>query len=209
MNDIAKNIILWVVIAVILMTVFNNFGQRRPSNPPMPYSQFISDVRAGDVKSIQIEGHQIVGFKTDGTNFSTYSPNDPGLMGDLINNHVDVLAKPPESQGLLTQIFISWFPFLLLIGVWIFFMRQMQGGGAGGRGAMSFGKSKARLLGDSAVRVCVGLPLPSVPMLVQPPPVSTQSASQFATELTLGVPPVTAGATSGFAVTEPYQLFEL
>ena len=119
----------------------------------MPYSQFISDVRAGDVKSIQIEGHQIVGFKTDGTNFSTYSPNDPGLMGDLINNHVDVLAKPPESQGLLTQIFISWFPFLLLIGVWIFFMRQMQGGGAGGRGAMSFGKSKARLLGEDQVKV--------------------------------------------------------
>lgn len=152
MNDIAKNIILWVVIAVILMTVFNNFGQQRQVSQPLEYSQFISDIRAGRIKSVEIEGRTIVGTRQDGERFMTYSPDDPGLMADLLNSGVRVVAKPPESQGLLTQIFISWFPMLLLIGVWIFFMRQMQGGG-GGRGAMSFGKSRARLLGEDQVKV--------------------------------------------------------
>ncbi len=152
MNDIAKNIILWVVIAVILMTVFNNFGQQRPTSQPIEYSQFITDVRSGNVKSVEIEGRTIVGTREDGNRFMTYAPDDPGLLADLLNNNVRVVAKPPESQGLLTQIFISWFPMLLLIGVWIFFMRQMQGGG-GGRGAMSFGKSRARLLGEDQVKV--------------------------------------------------------
>ncbi|PKM46170.1 MAG: ATP-dependent zinc metalloprotease FtsH [Gammaproteobacteria bacterium HGW-Gammaproteobacteria-1] len=152
MNDIAKNIILWVVIAVILMTVFNNFGQQRQVSQPLEYSQFISDIRAGRIKSVEIEGRTIVGTRQDGDRFMTYTPDDPGLMADLLNSNVRVVAKPPESQGLLTQIFISWFPMLLLIGVWIFFMRQMQGGG-GGRGAMSFGKSRARLLGEDQVKV--------------------------------------------------------
>ena len=152
MNDIAKNIILWVVIAVILMTVFNNFGQQRSTAQPMEYSQFISEVRAGNIRSVEIQGHNIVGSKRDDSRFSTYSPDDPGLMGDLIDNHVNIMVKPPESQSLLTQIFISWFPMLLIIGLWIFFMRQMQGGG-GGRGAMSFGKSRARLLGEDQVKV--------------------------------------------------------
>ncbi len=152
MNDIAKNIILWVVIAVILMTVFNNFGQQRQASQPLEYSQFISDIRAGRIKSVEIEGRTIIGTRQDGDRFMTYTPDDPGLMADLLNSNVRVVAKPPESQGLLTQIFISWFPMLLLIGVWIFFMRQMQGGG-GGRGAMSFGKSRARLLGEDQVKV--------------------------------------------------------
>ena len=152
MNDIAKNIILWVVIAVILMTVFNNFGQQRQTSQPLEYSQFITDIRAGRIKSVEIEGRTIIGTREDGERFMTYSPDDPGLMADLLNSNVRVVAKPPESQGLLTQIFISWFPMLLLIGVWIFFMRQMQGGG-GGRGAMSFGKSRARLLGEDQVKV--------------------------------------------------------
>ena len=151
MNDIAKNIILWVVIAVILMTVFNNFGQQRQASQPLEYSQFISDIRAGRIKSVEIEGRTIIGTRQDGDRFMTYTPDDPGLMADLLNSNVRVVAKPPESQGLLTQIFISWFPMLLLIGVWIFFMRQMQGGG--GRGAMSFGKSRARLLGEDQVKV--------------------------------------------------------
>jgi len=152
LNDIAKNIILWVVIAVILMTVFNNFGQQRQTSQPLEYSQFITDIRAGRIKSVEIEGRTIIGTREDGERFMTYSPDDPGLMADLLNSNVRVVAKPPESQGLLTQIFISWFPMLLLIGVWIFFMRQMQGGG-GGRGAMSFGKSRARLLGEDQVKV--------------------------------------------------------
>ena len=152
MNDIVKNVILWVVIAVILMSVFNNFGTQRSQTPSLEYSQFISDVNQGRVKSVEIEGRTITGYRPDGSKFTTYSPDDPGLIADLLNSGVTVKAKPPEGQSLLTQIFISWFPMLLLIGVWIFFMRQMQGGG-GGKGAMSFGKSRARLLGEDQVKV--------------------------------------------------------
>ncbi len=152
MNDIAKNILLWVVIAFILMSVFTNFGPQRSAPAPLGYSTFISDVRAGKVKSVLIEGQTILGTNEDNTHFTTYAPNDPGLMADLLNNNVEIVVKPPEKEGVLMQIFISWFPMLLLIGVWIFFMRQMQGGG-GGRGAMSFGKSRARLLGEDQVKV--------------------------------------------------------
>ncbi|MBF0218417.1 MAG: ATP-dependent zinc metalloprotease FtsH [Gammaproteobacteria bacterium] len=149
----AKNILLWVVIAIVLMSVFNNFGTPQSPGHLLEYSQFIEDVRQGRVKRVIIEGRNIHGYFEDNQRFSTYSPDDPGLMGDLLNNGVIVDAKPPEQQGLLTQIFISWFPMLLLIGVWIFFMRQMQGGGAGGRGAMSFGKSRARMLGEDQVKI--------------------------------------------------------
>ncbi len=152
MNDIAKNIVLWVVIAVVLMSVFNNFGPQQIAGNQLEYSQFIQDVKQGRVKQVVIEGRSIAGYFSNNERFSTYAPDDPGLMADLLNNGVAVNAKPPEKQGLLTQIFISWFPMLLLIGVWIFFMRQMQGGG-GGRGAMSFGKSKARLLNEDQVKV--------------------------------------------------------
>jgi len=152
LNDIVKNILLWVIIAFILMSVFTNFGPQRPASQPLEYSQFLQDVRQGRVKRVVIEGQSIYGWTTEGKQFSTYAPDDPGLMSDLLNSDVAVDAKPPEKQGLLTQIFISWFPMLLLIGVWVFFMRQMQGGG-GGRGAMSFGKSRARLLGEDQVKV--------------------------------------------------------
>ncbi|MGE0080302.1 MAG: ATP-dependent zinc metalloprotease FtsH [Thiohalomonadaceae bacterium] len=152
MNDIAKNFILWVVIAIILMAVFNNFGSRQAPSHELEYSQFINDVRAGRVERVIIDGNKIEGYLANKERFTTYAPDDPGLMADLLNNDVAVNARPPEGQSLLTQIFISWFPMLLLIGVWIFFMRQMQGGG-GGRGAMSFGKSRARLLGEDQVKV--------------------------------------------------------
>ena len=152
MNDIVKNILLWVVIAFILMSVFTNFGPQRTASQPLEYSQFLQDVKQGRVKRVIIEGQSIYGWMQEGDQFTTYAPNDPGLIADLLNSGVSVDAKPPEKQGLLTQIFISWFPMLLLIGVWIFFMRQMQGGG-GGRGAMSFGKSRARLLGEDQVKV--------------------------------------------------------
>ena len=152
MNDMIKNIILWVIIAVVLMSVFNNFGTKDSPTTPMPYSDFIAEVKAGQVRQVKIDGRTIKGKTMDGGDFSTYSPDDPGLVDDLLANGVVIVAKPPEEQSFLMQIFISWFPMLLLIAVWIFFMRQMQGG-AGGRGAMSFGKSKARLLEEDKIKV--------------------------------------------------------
>jgi cell division protease FtsH len=152
LNDIVKNIVLWVVIAAVLMAVFNNFGERHQVNRGMSYSEFLGEVRNGNVQVVSIDGRTIKGRSTSGQFFTTYSPGDPGLIGDLLNAGVEIEARPPEQQSLLMQIFISWFPMLLLIGVWIFFMRQMQGGG-GGRGALSFGKSRARMLGEDQVKV--------------------------------------------------------
>ncbi len=152
MNDMAKNILLWVVIAVVLMSVFNNFGPPTPRAQSLAYSDFIADVKAGRVQSVVIDGRVVKGQLDSGEKFSTYTPNDPEMINDLLSNGVQVKAQAPEQESLLMQIFISWFPMLLLIGVWIFFMRQMQGGG-GGRGAMSFGKSRARMLGEDQVKV--------------------------------------------------------
>ena len=150
----AKNLILWVVIALVLMSVFNNFGPRRTGTEQLDYSRFIADVKQGRVRKVTIEGRTIQGVLQTGEQFSTYTPetDNKALVGDLLENGVVIEARPPEQQSLLMQIFISWFPMLLLIGVWIFFMRQMQGG-AGGRGALSFGKSRARLLGEDQVKV--------------------------------------------------------
>jgi cell division protease FtsH len=145
LNNLAKNLLLWLVIAIVLMSVFNNFGNRQTAARTMEYSQFIGQIRQGQVEKVVIEGRNINGTTKSGDKFTTYSPGDPGLIDDLLNNGVAIEAKPQEEQSLLLQIFINWFPLLLLVGVWIFFMRQMQGGG-GGRGAMSFGKSKARML---------------------------------------------------------------
>ena len=154
MNDMAKNLILWVVIALVLMSVFQNFGQRRATAKPKEYSTFYKDVAQGRVREVEIEGRQITGYMQSGERFTTYSPetDNKALVGHLLENAVVIEAKPPEQQGLLMQIFISWFPMLLLIGVWIFFMRQMQGGGSG-RGALSFGKSRARMLGEDQVKI--------------------------------------------------------
>ncbi len=148
----AKNLVLWVVIAIVLMSVFSSFGPSKLNSQSMPYSQFVADVQSGVVDKVVIEGRTIHGATQNGERFTTYSPGDAGLVGDLLNHGVQINARPQEQQGFLTQIFISWFPMLLLIGVWIFFMRQMQGGG-GGRGAMSFGKSKAKLLSEDQVKV--------------------------------------------------------
>ena len=148
-----KNIILWIVIAVVLMSVFNNFGSRKSVDSTMSYSQFLASVKEGQIKQVTMEGSLIRGMLGTGEKFTTYTPpDDPHLIDDLLENHVEIKAQPPESQSLLMQIFISWFPMLLLIAVWIFFMRQMQGG-AGGRGAMSFGKSRARLIEEDQVKV--------------------------------------------------------
>jgi len=151
-NNIGKNIAIWVIIGLVLMTVFKQFQTREPQNA-LEYSQFISDVETGKVQALTIEGNplrgQIIrGKRTDGTQFSTYAPLDTKLVDVLIQNNVRFSAKPEEEPSMLMNIFISWFPMLLLIGVWFFFMRQMQGGGKGG--AFSFGKSKARMLDQDA-----------------------------------------------------------
>jgi len=148
----AKNIILWVVIAVVLISVFNNFSPPQIAAQQLPYSEFIQKVKHGDVREVLIDGRTIQGTTQSGEKFTTYSPGDPGLVGDLLENRVTIQARPQEQQSVLMQIFISWFPMLLLIAVWIFFMRQMQGGG-GGRGAMSFGRSRARMLGEDQVKI--------------------------------------------------------
>ncbi len=153
MNNMLKNILLWVVIAAVLMSVFNNFGARRAPGATLSYTQFISAVREGQVREVVIDGNAIKGITGGGQKFVTYNPNDLHLVDDLLANNVEIKAEPPEGQSLLMQIFISWFPMLLLIGVWIFFMRQMQGGGTGGRGAMNFGKSKARLMEEDKIKV--------------------------------------------------------
>src|SRR5512132_3716015 len=130
------------------MTVFNQFSTRQTAQKAMEYSQFIEEVKQGHIAKVTIEGRVLKGVKTTGERFTTYSPSDPWLVSDLLKNGVKVEAKPEEEQSFLMNIFVSWFPMLLLIGVWIFFMRQMQGGARGG--AVSFGKSRARMLDESS-----------------------------------------------------------
>ena len=147
MNNLVKNVAIWLVIALVLMTVFNQFSARQQQTTSMEYSQFIDAVKQGQVAKVTIEGRVLKGVASDGRKFTTYSPNDPWLVSDLLKAGVIIEAKPEEEPSLLMNIFVSWFPMLLLIGVWIFFMRQMQGGGRGG--AFSFGKSRARMLDES------------------------------------------------------------
>ncbi|MFZ5467503.1 MAG: ATP-dependent zinc metalloprotease FtsH [Pseudomonadota bacterium] len=153
MNDLVKNLLLWLVIAAVLMTVFNSFQNRGPISQPLAYSQFLGDVKSGRVERVIIDENVIRGRTTDGGEFVTYSPetDNKAMIGDLLNAGVSINALPPERPSLLMTIFIQWFPFFLLIGLWVFFMRQMQGGG--GRGAMSFGKSRARLMGEDQIKV--------------------------------------------------------
>jgi len=152
LNDMVKNLILWAVVAVVLMSVFNGFNQQTVTASTLSYSQFINEVKAGRVKTVHIDGRKVDGVTIGGEKFSTYTPNDPQMVNDLLASDVEIQASPPEQRSLLLDILISWFPMLLLIGVWVFFLRQMQGGG-GGRGAMSFGKSKARLMEEDQVKV--------------------------------------------------------
>ncbi len=153
MNDLVKNLLLWLVIAAVLMTVFNSFQNRGPISQPLSYSQFLGDVKSGRVERVIIDENVIRGRTTDGGEFITYSPetDNKALIGDLLNAGVSITAVPPERPSLLMTIFVQWFPFFLLIGLWVFFMRQMQGGG--GRGALSFGKSRARLMGEDQIKV--------------------------------------------------------
>jgi cell division protease FtsH len=150
----AKNLILWVIIAIVLMSVFSNFQDRTMTSGEIPYSTFIQEVKQGGIREVVMQGATITGMRSTGERFRTFSPetDNKALIGTLLENGVTINAEEPEGRSLLLQILISWFPFLLLIGVWIFFMRQMQGGG-GGRGAMSFGKSRARMMSEDQVRI--------------------------------------------------------
>ncbi len=152
MNYFGKNLVLWLIIALIVVALFNLFqgSSSRVSNNELAYSDFLNEVESGQVNAVEIRGHNIVGKLRDGRDFITYAPDDPGLTERLTQRGVRVSAKPEDESSPLLNIFISWFPMLLLIGVWIFFMRQMQSGG--GR-AMGFGKSKARLLTERQGRV--------------------------------------------------------
>ena len=154
MSDLLKNVLLWVVIAVILMTVFNNLGGQRPSSDTVAYSEFLTSVKSGQVERLTFDGQEITGVRTGGQRFTTFSPesDNSALIGELERAGVEFDQTPPERPNLLLNILISWFPFIILLGLWVFFMRQMQGGG-GGRGAMSFGKSKAKLLNEDQVKV--------------------------------------------------------
>jgi cell division protease FtsH len=148
LNNLIKNVAVWLVIALVLMTVFNQFGVRQPTQKPIEYSQFIDEVKQGRIAKVTIEGRVLKGVRTGGERFTTYAPSDPWLVSDLLKHGVIIEAKPEDEPSLLMNIFVSWFPMLLLIAVWIFFMRQMQGGGRGG--AFSFGKSRARMLDESS-----------------------------------------------------------
>jgi cell division protease FtsH len=149
----AKNLVLWVIIALVLMMVFKNFGNPAMSGE-ISYSQFISDVKTGRIVEVGIEGSSITGRMSDGNRFTTFSPetSNDALIGTLLDNNVEIKGVEPNKNSFWAHALISWFPILLLLGIWIYFMRQMQGGG-GGRGAMSFGKSRARLLGEDQIKI--------------------------------------------------------
>ncbi|WP_417329825.1 ATP-dependent zinc metalloprotease FtsH [Halomonas cupida] len=153
MNDMAKNLILWLVIAAVLLTVFNNFSVENAPNT-MNYSQFVQEVQNEKVRSVTIDGYTISGERSDGTTFQTIRPSaeDPKLMDDLLSHNVTVVGQEPEQQSLWTRLLIASFPILLILAIFMFFMRQMQGGGAGKGGPMSFGKSKAKLLSQDQIK---------------------------------------------------------
>jgi cell division protease FtsH len=153
LNDMAKNLILWLIIAAVLVTVMNNFSS--PNEPQtLNYSEFIQQVKDGKVEKVSVDGYVITGKRSDGDSFKTIRPaiQDNGLIGDLVDNNVVVEGKQPEQQSIWTQLLVASFPILVIIAVFMFFMRQMQGGAGGKGGPMSFGKSKARLLSEDQVK---------------------------------------------------------
>lgn len=153
MSNFGRNLALWVIIALLLVVLFNLFqpGNSRTASTQVAYSDFVGEVNGGRVRDVTIQGRTVSGQLTDGRAFQTYTPEDPTLVSRLTDKGVRVIAKPEESDvNPLLHYLLSWFPMLLLIGVWVFFMRQMQSGG--GR-AMGFGKSRARLLTEKQGRV--------------------------------------------------------
>ncbi|QJQ95410.1 MULTISPECIES: ATP-dependent zinc metalloprotease FtsH [Halomonadaceae] len=153
MNDMAKNLILWLVIAAVLLTVFNNFNVDT-SPQSMNYSQFVQQVQNQQIRSVTIDGYTITGERADGSQFQTIRPaaEDPQLINDLLSNNVTVVGREPQEQSLWTRLLIASFPILIILAIFIFFMRQMQGGAGGKGGPMSFGKSKAKLLSQDQIK---------------------------------------------------------
>ena len=147
MNNTFKNIIVWLIIGFIFMTIFNQFAEIQNKSVSVDYSSFLQDVKNGSVQKVVIDGRVLTVLNSEGNKYVVYAPSDPWLVSDLLSSGVSVQAQPEKEPSLLMNIFVSWFPMLLLIGVWIFFMKQMQGGGRGG--AFSFGKSKAKMLNEN------------------------------------------------------------
>jgi cell division protease FtsH len=147
LNNLFKNLAIWMVIGIVLMTVFNQFNTRQAAQSSMEYSQFLDEVKQGHIAKVVIQGRTLEATTLEGKKITSYAPSDLWMVSDLLKNNVKVVAKPEEEQSFLMSLFVSWFPMLLLIGVWVFFMRQMQGGGRGG--AFSFGKSRARMLDEA------------------------------------------------------------
>ncbi len=153
MNDMVKNLLLWVVIALVLLTVFQNVNTPE-ATPDVNYSSFVNEVRNGEIKSIETNGLTIIGERKNGSKFKTVRPyiEDPGLFNDLWENGVEVSGREPDQPSLWRQLLIACFPILIIIAVFMFFMRQMQGGAGGRGGPMAFGRSKARLLGEDQIK---------------------------------------------------------
>jgi len=156
LNDLAKNLITWAIIAIVLVSIFNHYATVSGVPDALTYSEFLNNVRNGKIGQVHIQsndsGNKITGRAVDGSDFQTFGPPDPKLVDDLIENKVEITAEPPAERSVLVDLILGIAPILLLIGVWVYFMRQMQGGGAG-RGAMSFGKSPAKLQGEDQVKV--------------------------------------------------------
>lgn len=153
MNDMTKNLLLWLVIAAVLVTVMNNFSSQSDAGK-LNYSTFIEEVQSGRVQQVTVDGFVITGRRVDGSVFETVRPaiQDNGLMGDLLEHNVSVVGKQPERQSMWMQLLVASFPILIILAVVMFFMRQMQGGAGGKGGPMSFGKSKARLLAEDQIK---------------------------------------------------------
>ena len=152
------SIVLWVAVALWLLMLLSGItSQDGPSASSVSYSEFLQELTMGSVAEVTLQDQTVKGTRTDGTYFETFNPNDPGLVDDLLKNNVTIRAMPPESPGFLAQILVSWLPFILLIGVWIWFMRRNMGGGGagggGGGGLFSFGKSRAKQLAEGEVKV--------------------------------------------------------
>ncbi len=156
MNDMLKNVITWGIILLVLMSIFNHYGNVGSSPDELTYSDFLNNVRNGTVAEVRIsstqEGNTIQGRDVNGKEFQTFGMPDPRLVDDLVEHNVEISAEPPKQRSVILDLLINIIPVLLLVGLWVYFMRQMQGGG-GGRGAMSFGKSKAKLQGEDQIKV--------------------------------------------------------
>jgi len=152
LNTFTKNLLIWATISIVMIVLFNLFNQPQTAQHKLNYSEFLQSVANGEVIAVKIQGQKITGLMVEDKRFQTYAPSDPQLVDTLLKHKVQVTAEPEEDGGWYTLL-ISWFPMLLLIGVWIFFMRQMQGGGSGGRGAMSFGRSRAKVMTEETAKV--------------------------------------------------------